>query len=174
LQAREDETMVAGTSLARPSPNALHASLDFATSADVAFALICEVEKWPLWLSFLVSARRTDGEALGLGSEVALRGAIPGEPEELYEVDQFLDGHIVSLVGAYSMRRRIDFRIERKSARSKLVVRFDYPAYGGAIGSLLDRLTNRRRLSLALDRSLEHFRGLVEFKGLDDPLLADF
>jgi hypothetical protein len=170
----EASAMVATTSPMRPSASALHASLDFATSADVAFRLICEVEKWPLWFSFLVSARRTDAQPLCLGSEVALRGAIPGEPEELYEVDQFLDGHIVSLVGAYSVRRRIDFRIERKSERSKLIVRVDYPAYGGALGSLVDRLTNRRRLSLALEQSLEHFGGLVEFKGLDDPLLADF
>ncbi len=167
-------SMVATMSLDRPSPDALHASLDFASSPQVAFGLICEVEKWPLWLSFLVSSRRTGGEPLALGSEVALRGAIPGEAEELYEVDQYLEGHIVCLVGAYSLRRRIDFRIERKSERSKLAVRVDYPAYGGALGSLLDRLTSRRRLSAALQRSLEHFRGLVEFKGLDDPLLADF
>ncbi len=162
-------------SLDRPSSQALHASVDFASSPEVAFALICEVEKWPLWLSFLVSSRRTESEPLGLGSEVALRGAIPGEAEELYEVDQYLEGHIVSLVGVYSLRRRIDFRIERKSERSKLVVRVDYPAYGGALGSFVDRLTSRRRLSAALEHSLEHFRGLVEFKGgLNDPLLADF
>ncbi len=166
--------MVATMSLDRPSSNAVHASLDFASSPEVAFALLCAVEKWPLWLSFLVSARRVEGDAFGLGSEVALRGAIPGEREELYEVDQYLENHIVSFVGAYSTRRRIDFRIERKSDHSKLTARVDYPAYGGALGTLLDRWTNRRRLTTALELSLEHFRGLVEFKALDDPLLADF
>ncbi len=166
--------MVATMSLDRPSPNALHASIDFASSPEVAFGLLCAVEKWPLWLGFLISARRTDNTPLTLGSEVALRGAIPGETEELYEVDQYLENHIISLVGAYSVRRRIDFRIERKSERSKLVARVDYPAYGGTLGNLFDRWTSRRRLAAALERALEHFRGLVEYKALDDPLLADF
>jgi hypothetical protein len=159
----------------RPSPNALLGSQDLASSPEAAFALVCEVEKWPVWLSFVRSARRIDPGPLALGSEVALRGAIPGAEEELYEVDQFLEGHVVSLVGAFSIRRRFDFRIERKSARSKLIVRIDYPAYGGALGALIDRMTARRRLENALADSLLHFKGLVEFEGRhDDELLSDF
>ena len=147
----------------------------FSTSAESAFALICEVEKWPVWLSFLKSARLVDdGSPLGLGSEIAIRGAIPGDPEELYEVDQFLSGYIVSLVGAYSVRRRIDFRIESKAQSSKLVVRVDYPSYGGALGALIDRMTARRRLDRALGDSLVHFKGLVEFQASPDQILADF
>ncbi len=160
----------------RLSSNALQSSQDLASSPEAAFALICEVEKWPVWLSFLKSARRSDGGGtLHLGAEIALRGAIPGEDEELYEVDQFLPGHIVSLVGAYSVRRRIEFRIERKSSRAKLVVRMDYPSYGGMLGALLDRITARRRLVGALDDSLQHFKGLVEYKDVEkDALLQDF
>ncbi len=137
---------------------------------------MCEVEKWPVWLSFLRSARRVDESAhLQMGSEIAVRSAIPGDDEELYEVDQFLDGHIVSLVGAYSVRRRIDFRIERKSKTSKLLVRVDYPSYGGMLGALVDRITARRRLENALGDSLLHFKALVEFKDVPrDLLLADF
>ena len=130
----------------RPAHEAVHRSLDLATSPEAAFALICEVEKWPVWLSFLRSARVVDGAGpLRPGSEVALRSAIPGEEEELYEVDRFLEGHVVSLVGAYSVRRRIDFRIERKTDRSKIVVRVDYPAYGG----------HARRFDRPLDGSAE-------------------
>jgi len=160
----------------RASGGSLTGSQDLQSSPEAAFALICEVEKWPVWLSFLRSARLVDPEKpLGLGSEIALRGAIPGEEEELYEVDQFLDGHIVTLVGAYSVRRRIDFRIERKSARSKLVVRVDYPSYGGTLGAFIDRLTARRRLDRALGDSLVHFKGLVEFKdSAPDAILEDF
>lgn len=159
----------------RLSVNALHRSQELGSSAEAAFRLVCEVEKWPVWLAFLVSARRTDtGGPLGLGSEVVLRGAIPGEPDELYEVDQFLDGHIVSLVGAYSVRRRIDFRIERKRDRSKIVVRVDYPAYGGMLGALIDRMTARRRLDALLGDSLMHFKGLVEFRTTSTDMLADF
>ncbi len=160
----------------RISSNALSSTQDLASSPEAAFSLICEVEKWPVWLSFLTSARRLDErEPLALGSEIALRSAIPGEPEELYEVDQMLDGHIVSLVGAYSVRRRLDFRIERKTSRSKLSVRVDYPAYGGIVGAFIDRITARRRLESALDESLLHFKGLVEFRdNPKDDLLADF
>ena len=159
----------------RLSPSALHCSQDLASSPEAAFALICAVEKWPVWLSCLRSARRIDPEQpFGVGSEVALRGKLAGDEEELYEVDRFLSGHIVSLVGAYSLRRRIDFRIERKSDRSKLVLRLDYPSYGGAVGALIDRMTARRRLDRALIDSLVHFKGLVEFERAPGDLLADF
>jgi uncharacterized membrane protein len=147
----------------RPSADAVHRSLDLSTPGDTAFDLICEVEKWPVWLSFLRSARRLDSGPLGLGSEVSVRSAIPGEEEELYEVDRFLEGHVVSLVGAYSLRRRIDFRIERKTERSKIVVRLDYPTYGGVLSEIVDRLTTRRKLDVALGDSLVHFKGLAEY-----------
>jgi hypothetical protein len=160
----------------RLSASALVSSQDLGSSPEAAFSLICEVEKWPVWLSFAKSVRRVDDSVpFGLGSEVAVRSAMPGEEEELYEVDQFLDGHIVSLVGAYSLRRRIDFRIERKSDRSKLVLRVDYPAYGGILGSFIDRMTARRRLDRAIEDSLVHFKGLVEFRDVPrDEILADF
>jgi hypothetical protein len=163
-------------SVDRVSPNAILGSQDLASSAEMAFALICEVEKWPVWLSLAKTARRVDeSQPLRLGSEVALRGAIPGEDEELYEVDRFLDGYIVSLVGAYSVRRRLDFRVERKGERTKLVMRVEYPSYGGALGALIDRMTARRRLESALEESLVHFKGLVEFKDTaSDAILADF
>ncbi len=160
----------------RPSTNGLHCSQDLTSSPEAAFALLCEVEKWPVWLSCLRSARRlNESGQLGIGSEIAVRGAIPGDEEELYEVDRFLNGHIVSLVGAYSLRRRIDFRIERKSDRCKVVVRVDYPAYGGVLGAFFDRVTARRRLEATLADSLLHFKGLVEFKDAPrDAVLADF
>jgi uncharacterized membrane protein len=162
-------------SLDRPSPRALHRSQDVASPARTAFDLVCEVEKWPVWLSFLRSARRIEpGEPIALGSEVAIRSNLPGEDEELFEVDRFIPGHLLSLVGAYSVRRRIDIRIEQKSARSKLVVRVDYPTYGGVLGALVDRLTRRRKLDIALNDSLIHFKGLCEFDQSPDAILDDF
>jgi hypothetical protein len=71
----------------------------------------------------------------------------------------------VSLVGAYSVRRRIDIRLEGKTERSKLAVRIDYPTYGGLVPALLDRLGTRRRLDAQLADSLLHFKGLVEYEG---------
>jgi hypothetical protein len=162
-------------SLERPSSRLIHRSQDVATSAQTAFALICEVEKWPVWLSFVVSARRIDdGHPLALGSEIAIRSALPGEEEQLFEVDGFIEGHMLSLVGAYSVRRRVDFRVESKTERSKIVVRMDYPTYGGVVGALIDRFTHRRRLDVALADALIHFKGLAEYERNPQAPLDDF
>ena len=150
-------------------------AVDVHSDAPKAFGLICEIQKWPVWLSFLRSARLADPKkSLEVGSEVILRSSIPGEPEQLFEVDQYIENHMLSLVGAYSVRRRIEFRIERKSKTSKIVVRLEYPAYGGKLASLIDRITARRKLATALADSLTHFKGLVEFERHPDALLADF
>jgi uncharacterized membrane protein len=148
------------------SAGSLYQSADLDVPAKTAFELLCAVEKWPVWLSFLRSVKRVHAsQPIALGSEVTIRSSIPGAEEELYEVDRFVDGYIVSLVGAYSVRRRIDMRIEGKTARSKLVVRVDYPTYGGLVPSIMDRLTARRRLDAQLADSLLHFKGLVEYEG---------
>lgn len=150
------------------------ASLDLDCSAEDAFALLCAVEKWPVWLSLLRSARRVDSEPeLRPGSEVVIRSWLPGDEEQLYEIDSFIANYRLSLVGAYSVRRRLDFRIERRTSTSRLHVRLSYPAYHGVLGRLLDRWQRGRRLASALDDSLVHFKGLVEFKR-DAPVLADF
>lgn len=166
---------LSSVSVDRPSPRAVHRCQDVASPAKTAFDLVCEVEKWPVWLSFLRSARRLEpSEPLGTGSEVAIRANLPGGEEELFEVDRFIPGHQLSLVGAFSCRRRIDLRIEQKSERSKLVVRVDYPTYGGALGALLDRFTRRRKLDVALSDSLIHFKGLCEFDSSPEAPLLDF
>lgn len=161
--------------LDRPAARALHRSQDVASPAPTAFDLLCEVEKWPVWLSFVRSVRRVDpSEPIGPGSEVAIRAALPGEDEELYEVDRYIPGHQLSLVGAYSIRRRIDLRVEAKSDRSKVVVRFDYPTYGGWIGALVDRLTRRRKIDVALNDALVHFKGLCEYDRGETGAIEDF
>jgi hypothetical protein len=150
------------------------ASLDVDCSPEEAFALLCAVEKWPVWLSFLRTARRSNrNPALQIGSEVVIRSSLPGEEEQVYEVDSLIANYRLSLVGAYSVRRRLDFRIEQRTSCSKVHVRLAYPAYHGRFGVLLDRWQRGRRLASALDDSLIHFKGLVEFKR-DDAVLADF
>ena len=152
----------------------LSGSLDIETSAEDAFALLAEVEKWPVWLSFLRSARLVDPKRpLAVGSEVVLRSSIPGEEEQLYEVDALIGNYHLSLVGAYSVRRRIDFRIERKTSRAKVHVKVTYPAYHGRVGELFDRLKHGRKLSAALNHSLVLFRGMVEYHREPDACLAD-
>jgi hypothetical protein len=110
---------------------------------------------------------------LGVGSELAIRSWLPGDEEELYEVDGLIVNHRLSLVGAFSLRRRLEFRIENRMSRSKLHARLAYPAYHGRLGTILDRWQRGRRVANALGDSLIHFKGLVEYKR-DEPILADF
>jgi uncharacterized membrane protein len=143
-------------------PQAIQSAIELESPSALAFSLLREAEKWPVWLSFLRTVHLVEPGPLRLGSELLLRSAIPGESEELFEVERLLEGHILSLVGAYSLRRRLEFRVEAKSQTCRVVARMDYPTYGGALGALFDRLTVRPRLASDLDRSLEHFKGLAE------------
>lgn len=163
-------------SVPRTGTRSLTASVDIQTGAEPAFALLCNVEKWPLWLSFLRSAELTErAPAIGPGSEVLLRSALPGDRDQLFEVEHFITNHQLSLVGAYSVRRRLDFRIERKTTRCRLHVRVEYPAYGGKLAVLYDGLRSGRKLATQLEESVLHFKHLAEYNvNAKDELLADF
>ncbi|HZZ64257.1 MAG TPA: hypothetical protein VFE17_02045 [Candidatus Baltobacteraceae bacterium] len=160
----------------RPGTRALCAAVDVQSSAQAAFDLLCAVDKWPVWLSFLRSATLTGAAArIGLGSEVLLRSAIPGQTEQLFEVEHFINNHQLSLVGAYSVRRRLDFRIEQKTNRCKLTIRLQYPAYGGKLAMLYDGVRAGRKLATQLDESATAFKHLAEYDPKPkDELLADF
>jgi uncharacterized membrane protein len=149
------------------------ASVDLETEPEAVFSLLCSVEKWPVWLPFLRSARRVEPNVpLALGSDVVLRSDIPGEPEELYEVDQYITNHHLSLVGAYSVRRRFEFRVERKTSRSRLHVRLCYPSYHGRLAAVVDNWRHGRRLLAQLQNAMTNFKGLVEYRR-NDPALGD-
>lgn len=159
----------------RQGVRTLAATVDVQAGADAAFALLCEIEKWPVWLSFLRSAQVADESGIGAGSEVLLRSAIPGETEQLFEVDRYITNNQLSLVGAYSTRRRLDFRIERKSTRCKLTVRLEYPAYGGRVAMMYDAIGSGRKLATQLEESVTHFKHLAEYNhNAKDELLLDF
>lgn len=167
----------AGQALAaRPGTRLISASVDVQTPAETAFLHLCAVEKWPVWLSFLRSAQRLDpGAPLALGSEIRLRSAIPGDDDQLFEVDHYITNYQISLVGAFSVRRRLDLRLERKTSRCKLHARLEYPAYGGRLGVLYDAIRSGRKLATQLDESLVHFKHLAEYNPAGkDELLADF
>lgn len=153
---------------ARPGLRSYSASLDIDSPVEDAFALLCAVEKWPVWLPFLRSATLADSASpLALGTEVIVRSSLPGDEEQRYEIDQFIANFHLSLVGLYSVRRRLDFRIERKTSRAKLHVKLSYPAYGGRFGALMDAWKHGRRLERGLDDALVHFKGMVELAVID-------
>ena len=154
--------------LARPGLRSYSASLDIESPVEDAFALLCAVEKWPVWLGFLRSAAPAEpASPLGVGSEVVVRSRLPGDPEQRYEVDQFITNFHLSLVGLYSVRRRLDFRIEHKSKRARLHVKLSYPAYGGKLGAIMDAWRHGRRFERDLDEALIHFKGMVELAVID-------
>jgi uncharacterized membrane protein len=153
----------------------IRASIDVQKPAESAFSLLCAVEKWPLWLPFLRTANLHDqGATLKLGSEITVRSAIPGEPDQLFEVDRFIQNHQVSLVGAYSTRRRLDFRLEGQSKRSRLHARLEYPSYGGRLGAMYARFRSARKLAAQFQEAVVHFKHLAEYETPKDALLADF
>ncbi len=153
----------------------IRASIEVQKPAESAFSLLCAVEKWPLWLPFLRTAKiRERGEALQLGSEITVRSAIPGEPDQLFEVDRFIQNHHVSLVGAYSTRRRLDFRLEAQSKRSRLHAKLEYPSYGGRLGAMYARFRSARKLTAQFQEAVVHFKHLAEYETEKDALLADF
>jgi uncharacterized membrane protein len=153
---------------ARPGLRSFSASLDIESPIEDAFALLCAVEKWPVWLPFLRSATLADpASPLTMGTEVIVRSSLPGDEEQRFEVDQFISNYHLSLVGMYSVRWRLDFRIERKTSRAKLHVKLSYPAYGGRLGVLMDAWKHGRRLERGLDDALVHFKGMVELAVID-------
>ncbi len=153
---------------ARPGLRSYSASLDIESPVEDAFALLCAVEKWPVWLPFLRSATLAEpASPLVMGTEVIVRSSLPGDEEQRFEVDQFISNFHLSLVGLYSVRRRLDFRIERKTARARLHVKLSYPAYGGRLGALMDAWKHGRRLERGLDDALVHFKGMVELAVID-------
>jgi uncharacterized membrane protein len=166
---------ISASAVPKPGTRSLSAAVDIHAPADAAFSLLCTVEKWPVWLSFIRSAELVPaGAPIAIGSEVKVRSLVPGDPEQLFEVDHLITNYQLSLVGAYSTRRRIDFRLERKTSRCKLHARIEYPAYGGKLGALYDALRAGRKLATQLDESLMHFKHLAEYSGDKDELLADF
>ncbi|HEX5275813.1 MAG TPA: hypothetical protein VFW34_11130 [Candidatus Rubrimentiphilum sp.] len=153
----------------------IRASIEVQKPAESAFSLLCAVEKWPLWLPFLRTAKIHErSSVLQLGSEISVRSAIPGELEQLFEVDRFIQNHQVSLVGAYSTRRRLDFRLEAQSMRSRLHARLEYPSYGGRLGAIYDRFRSARKLTAQFQEAVVHFKHLAEYEAEKDALLADF
>ena len=93
--------------------------------------------------------------------------------KQLYEVDGFITNYRLSLVGAYSLRRRLDFRIERRTSCSQAPRAASLSGLSRTTGRMLDRWQRGRRVASALDDSLVHFKGLVEYKR-DAAVLADF
>jgi hypothetical protein len=159
------------TCLARKQPGMaanLVVSEDVDVSPDVAFARLCAVETWPVWFSIVKRAQmHATNLPLLVGQDVSLWSELNNGREEVYEVEDLISPSTLTFVGAFSCRRRIDFRIERRGEFSRIVICLTYPIYGGIFAKSLDRITLQRRILSALSHSLETLKGLVEHDQLD-------
>jgi len=141
----------------------LVASEDLNVSAEIAFSRICSVQTWPVWLSFVKRAELDDhASVLSYSSDVILASDLSDGKEEVFEVEELIAPYLLTLVGAFSCRRRIQFRVESKGDISRVVVKIAYSTYGGLLRKYADHLTFRRKLHSSLSQSLQTFKGLVE------------
>ena len=141
----------------------LVATEELNVSADIAFSRICAVQTWPVWLSFVKRAELEDRTSLLThDSDILLLSDLFDGKEEVFEVEELIEPYLLTLVGAFSCRRRIQFRVESKNEISRVIVKIAYPTYGGIVRKYTDRLMFRRKLHTALAQSLQTFKGLVE------------
>jgi len=146
----------------------LVASENLSVSAEIAFSRICSIHTWPVWLSFVRRAE-FDGYPglLTQASDILLSSDLSDGKEEVFEVEELIEPYLLTLVGAFSCRRRIQFRIERKDAASRLTVRIAYVSHGGLLRGVLARFIARRKLHNLLTLSLQTFKSLVEHDAVE-------
>jgi hypothetical protein len=143
--------------------SSLVASEKLNVSADIAFSRICSIQTWPVWLSFVKRAE-LDGYpgVLTTSSDILLASDLSDGKEEVFEVEELIEPYLLTLVGAFSCRRRIQFRVESQDDVSKVIVKIAYVTHGGLLQKYADYLTSRRKLHSALVQSLQTFKALVE------------
>ena len=146
----------------------LVATEELHVSAEIAFARICSIKTWPVWLSFVKRAELEDpGNTLTHQSDIVLLSELFDGKEEVFEVEELIEPYLLTLVGAFSCRRRIQFRVERKDDISRLIVKIAYPSYGNLIGRYTERFMFRRKMQTVLTESLQTFKGLVEHDAIE-------
>jgi uncharacterized membrane protein len=137
--------------------------IDVAVPADRAFAAVADISRWPVWFSSVVCAQHPDSLPVALGEELSFCiNAGKRRWRETFEVTRFVPGAFLSLEGAFSAARRIDFRFEQRGAMTRIACAIGYPVFGGVLGSIVDAAFKRRRVRADLCESLQRLRGLLE------------
>ncbi len=146
----------------------LVATEELTVSPEIAFSRICSISTWPVWLSFVRRAELNDRTSeLTHSSDVLLASDLSEGAEEVFEVEELIKPYLLTLVGAFSCRRRIQFRIEAKNKLAKVIVKIAYPRRGGLFYKPFDGFMQRRKLNAALVHSLQTFKGLVEHDAVE-------
>ena len=147
--------------------------IDVAVPADLAFAAIADISRWPVWFSSVVCAQHPESLPLAFGEELSIcLNAGKRRWRETFEVTRFVPGAFICLEGAFSAARKIDFRFEQRGATTRIVSAIGYPVFGGALGALLDAAFKRRRVRADLHESLLRLKGLLE-EGVESIAVGD-
>jgi hypothetical protein len=137
--------------------------IDVSAPADIAFACVTDVGRWPVWFSSVVCAQHPDCLPVALGEELSIcLQAGKRRWRETFEVTRFVPSAFLSIEGAFSAARRIDFRFEQRGRSTRIACAIGYPVFGGLFGSLLDAAFKRRRVRADLRESLLRLKGLLE------------
>jgi hypothetical protein len=128
-----------------------------------AFGLAADVTRWPLWLTFVVSAQQPELREIQLGEDVHLcmREGHRRWQEE-FEVTRYVRNAFFWLEGEMSASRRIELRFEQRTNCTRITVGIGYPVFGGWFGKATDALFRRPRVASELNSSLMHLKSVIE------------
>ena len=137
--------------------------VDVAVPADRVYGFAVDISRWPLWFSPVVCAQHPDGSDLALKEELLLcLHAGRRRWHERFEVTRLVRNAFLSLEGAYSAARRIDFRFEQRGAQTRVACSIGYRVFGGAFAGMVDAVFRRPRVRNEVRDSLHRLKGLLE------------
>jgi hypothetical protein len=147
--------------------------VDITLPVSRVFAFVADVARWPLWLSFVVSAHCDEEPALaGLAADQELRICMQRGKrrwQESFDVVRFVPNAFVWLEGSLSAARRIEFRFEQRRSGTRVHCAVGYPVYGGAVGRLRDALLTRHGVARDVANSMLQLKSVLEEAAEDEP-----
>jgi hypothetical protein len=137
--------------------------VDVAVPVENAFAFVTDISRWPVWISSVVCAQHPQSGPVAVDEEFLLcLHAGRKRWHETFEVTRLVQNAFLSLEGAFSAARRIDFRFEQRGSVTRVACSMGYPLFGGFVSAWIDRAFRRRRVRHELRDSLQRLKGLLE------------
>ena len=148
--------------------------VDVALPVSRVFGFVSDVARWPVWISFVVSAQCDGAPAhaeLAMDQELQVcmqRGK--RRWQETFDVIRFVPNAFVWLEGSLSAARRIEFRFEQRRSGTRVHCAVGYPVYGGMLGRLRDVLFTRHGVTRDVQSSMLQLKSVLEEAAADEPL----
>ena len=140
--------------------------VDVALPVGRVFGFVSDVARWPVWLSFVVSAHCDNMPGSnGLAADRELRVCMQRGKrrwQETFDVVRFVPNAFVWLEGSLSAARRIEFRFEQRRSGTRVHCAVGYPVYGGTAGRLRDALFVRRAVTRDIVNSMLQLKNVLE------------